>query len=83
MESSAARLSCAIMEGFDKTTVQAVFVENQQIKEKKRLQETACHNIMTTIPVFQGQKAGADSTLLAHPSTCWMQIAHSSFANRF
>lgn len=82
MESSAARLSCAIMEGFDKTTVQPVFAENQQIKEK-RLQETACHNIMTTIPVFQGQKAGADSTLLAHPSTCWMQIACSSFANWF
>ena len=51
--------------------------------QKMRVEEIACHNIMTTIPVFQRQKSNTDITLLAGPPACWMQIAYRIFANWF
>lgn len=53
MESSAARLSCATMGGTEKA---ATSVCREPLDQKsERLQETGCHNILTTIPVFQAE----------------------------
>lgn len=67
--------------GFWKTTTSVCRKPTHQ--RNKRLQEKACHNIMTTIPVFQRQKGSADTTLLEHLSTCWMQRANSTVPTGF
>lgn len=73
MESSAARLSCATMGGFEKPPTSVC--RNPTDQRNTRLQETACHNITTTIPVFRDRKASADCWHVV--PICWMQPENS------
>lgn len=59
---------------------QPVFTKRPTDQRTKRLQETACNNITTKIPVFQRQKPRADVTTVAHPSTIMMQKAETQLS---
>lgn len=61
-----------------------MFAENQQMKGKKT--EAAGNSLSQHYDnnsCFSGTKVRADSTLLEHPSACWMQTASSSSASGF
>lgn len=76
-KSSAARLSCTTMGGFKKP--QPMFAESQQIKEPTGFRKWAVTTFLTTILVFEREKAALISPLLAHLFTCWSSTFPAGF----